>query len=127
MGAPFRPIPTEATGWTWGAPTTLPAPTRSSLKSVPGLASDCHMTEWRIPLSDVDLDASEEDAVLRVVRSGWLTAGAEVQAFEREFADFLGVQHAVGLANCTAALHLACVALGVRNGVEVIVPTLTFV
>jgi dTDP-4-amino-4,6-dideoxygalactose transaminase len=85
------------------------------------------MTEWRIPLSDVDLDASEEDAVLRVVRSGWLTAGTEVQAFEREFADFLGVEHAVGLANCTAALHLACVALGVRNGVEVIVPTLTFV
>lgn len=85
------------------------------------------MTAWRIPLSDVDLDEREEEAVLRVIRSGWLTAGAEVRAFEREFAEFVGLGDAVALANCTAALHLACVALGVGPGVEVIVPALTFV
>jgi dTDP-4-amino-4,6-dideoxygalactose transaminase len=85
------------------------------------------MTDWRIPLSDVDLDAHEEAAVLRVIRSGWLTAGAEVGAFEREFADFLCVDAALGVSSCTAALHLACLALGVDGESEVIVPALTFV
>lgn len=82
---------------------------------------------WRIPLSDLDLGDEEEAAVVRVVRSQWLTAGAEVKAFEEEFARLLGADDAVALANCTAALQLACVALGVGPGVEVIAPTLTMV
>ena len=85
------------------------------------------MPHWRIPLSDLDLGEEEAAAVVRVVRSQWLTAGAEVRAFEQEFARLLGAEDAVALANCTAAIHLACVALGVRSGVEVIVPTLTMV
>lgn len=85
------------------------------------------MAEWRIPLSDVDLDEREEEAVLRVIRSGWLTAGEEVAAFEQEFAELLKTSETVALSSCTAALHLACVALGVGPEVEVIVPTLTFV
>jgi dTDP-4-amino-4,6-dideoxygalactose transaminase len=85
------------------------------------------MPAWRIPLSDLDLGDEEEAAVVRVVRSQWLTTGTEVRAFEREFAELLGVDDAVALANCTAALHLACVALGVGPGVEVIVPTVTMV
>lgn len=82
---------------------------------------------WRIPLSDVDLGSAEEEAVVRVIRSGWLTAGDEVAAFEREFARFCGTDDAVAVSSCTAALHLGCVALGVEPGVEVIVPSLTFV
>lgn len=85
------------------------------------------MTAWRIPLSDVDLNREEERAVLRVIRSGWLTIGGEVAAFEEEFARFCASERAVALSSASAALHLACVALGVRAGVEVIVPTLTFV
>ncbi len=85
------------------------------------------MTAWRIPLSDVDLGPAEEEAVLRVIRSGWLTLGDEVLSFEREFAELHGADDAVALSSCTAALHLACVALGVAPGVEVIVPSLTFV
>lgn len=85
------------------------------------------MPAWRIPLSDLDLGQAEEDAVTRVVRSQWLTLGAECDAFEREFAEFLGAEAAVGLSSCTAALHLACAALGVSPGDEVVVPTLTFV
>ena len=85
------------------------------------------MDAWRIPLSDVDLGAAEEAAVLRVVRSRWLTVGAEVAAFERELAAHCGVEDAVAVSSCTAALHLACAALGVGPGVEVIVPTMTFV
>ncbi len=84
-------------------------------------------TGWRIPLSDLDLGAAEEEAVLRVVRSGWLTLGAEVAAFEQEFAASCGVEDAVALSSCTAALHLACLALGVSAGTQVIVPTMTFV
>jgi len=83
--------------------------------------------DWRIPLSDVDLDEREEEAVVRVVRSGWLTAGAEVRGFEQEFAQFVEAPDAVAVSNCTAALHLACLALGAGPGVEVIVPSLTFV
>ncbi len=85
------------------------------------------MQAWRIPLSDLDLGAEEEEAVLRVIRSRWLTLGEEVSGFEREFAELLEVDRTVALSSCTAALHLACVALGVEAGAEVIVPTLTFV
>jgi dTDP-4-amino-4,6-dideoxygalactose transaminase len=85
------------------------------------------MAGWRIPISDLDLGVDEEAAVLRVIRSQWLTAGAEVGAFEQEFAQLLEVDEAVAVANCTAALHLACVALDVGPEVEVIVPTLTMV
>src|SRR5204862_7839630 len=59
--------------------------------------------------------------------SGWLTLGNEVAEFGREFAASCGAEGAVAVANGTAALHLACLALGVGPGVEVIVPTLTFV
>jgi dTDP-4-amino-4,6-dideoxygalactose transaminase len=82
---------------------------------------------WKIPLSDLRLGDEERQAVDRVVESGWLTLGREVGAFEEEFASFSGAESAVAVANCTAALHLSCLALGVGPDVEVIVPTLTFV
>ena len=85
------------------------------------------MADWKIPLSDLQLGAEERAAVDRVVDSGWLTLGPEVRAFEQEFAASCGADDAVAVANGTAALHLACLALGVGPGVEVIVPTLTFV
>ena len=59
------------------------------------------MTAWRIPLSDVDVGVAEEEAVLRVIRSGWLTLGDEVLSFEREFAELHGADDAVA---CRAAL-----------------------
>jgi dTDP-4-amino-4,6-dideoxygalactose transaminase len=85
------------------------------------------VADWKIPLSDVDLGGEERAAVDRVVASGWLTLGAEVRAFEQEFAASCGADDAVAVSNGTAALHLACLALGVGPGVEVIVPSLTFV
>jgi dTDP-4-amino-4,6-dideoxygalactose transaminase len=83
--------------------------------------------EWRIPLADIDFSSEEEEAVLQVLRSRWLTMGAVTQAFEEEFASYVGVRHAVAVANGTAALHLACIATGLGPGDEVIVPSLTFV
>lgn len=82
---------------------------------------------WRIPLSDVDFDDAELQAVTAVLKSKWLTMGAETQRFEQAFASFIGVKHAFAVSNATVALHLANAALGINAGDEVIVPSLTFV
>jgi dTDP-4-amino-4,6-dideoxygalactose transaminase len=82
---------------------------------------------WKIPLSDIDFGTDEEQAVLEVVRSRWLTMGAVTQQFEQEFAEALRVRHALAVNSATAALHLACIAAGLGPGDEVILPSLTFV
>lgn len=81
----------------------------------------------RIPLADMDFGPEEEQAALEVIHRRWLTMGSVTQEFENEFASFVGVKHALAVSNCTDALHLACLALGIGNGDEVIVPSLTFV
>lgn len=73
-----------------------------------------------IPVAKPTLGKAEEDNVLRVLRSGWITQGPEVAAFEREFAAFVGAPHACAVANCTVALHLALMGVGVGAGDEVI-------
>ncbi len=83
--------------------------------------------EWRIPLSDIDFGLEEEQAVLQVVKSRWLTMGAITQQFEGEFANYVRAKHAIAVTNATAALHMACVAAGLGPGDEVILPSLTFV
>jgi len=82
---------------------------------------------WRVPLADVNIGPEEEAAVAEVIRSGWLTMGSVTQAFEQEFAAFTGAKYAFAVTNATAALHLACMALDIGAGDEVIVPSLTFV
>lgn len=82
---------------------------------------------WKVPFADVVFGDEEKDAVARVLESGWVTMGPEVEAFEREFADALGAPHAVAVSNGTAALHLALRAAGIGPGDEVICPSLTFV
>jgi dTDP-4-amino-4,6-dideoxygalactose transaminase len=67
-----------------------------------------------------------EERLVRVARSGRYILGPEVEAFEREFAAYLGVKHCVGVANGTDALTIALRALGVRPGDEVVVPSFTF-
>ena len=71
--------------------------------------------------------AEEEiEAVASTLRSGWAGTGAQVQTFQRAFADYIGTRHAVALGSCTAALHLALVAAGLGEGDEVITTPLTF-
>ncbi|GAB4452455.1 MAG: DegT/DnrJ/EryC1/StrS aminotransferase family protein [Anaerolineales bacterium] len=82
---------------------------------------------WRIPLSDIDFGAEEEEAVQQVVKSRWLTMGAVTREFEEEFAACAGARHAIAVTNATAALHLACVAAGLGPGDEAVLPSLTFV
>ncbi len=83
--------------------------------------------DWRVPLADLDYGAAEEEAVLHVLRSKWLTMGAVTQEFEAAFAEKFGVKHAFAVSNATEALHLACLALGIGPGDEVITPSLSFV
>src|SRR5829696_5980790 len=64
--------------------------------------------------------------VIETLRSGWLTIGAKVKLFERNFAEAVGAPFAVALNSCTAALHLAVEALGLRAGQAVLVPAMTF-
>src|SRR5690349_1828672 len=82
---------------------------------------------WRIPLSDVLVDDELVDAVLGVVRSGWWSMGPRVEQFESDFAAFSGAAHAIAVANGTAALHLALLAIECGPGDEVVVPSLNFV
>ncbi len=69
------------------------------------------------------LDAQDARAVVQTVRSGWLAQGARVEAFERKIAAFVGVRGGVAVSSGTAALELALLALGVKRGDEVILPS----
>jgi dTDP-4-amino-4,6-dideoxygalactose transaminase len=80
-----------------------------------------------IPVFDVRLTREDLDAVADTLRSGWLTMGPRTQQFELAFAEAIGARHGVAVANCTAALHLANLAVGLGPGDEVIVPSFTMV
>lgn len=69
----------------------------------------------------------EIQAVSEVLRSGWIGLGPKTAAFEKKFAEFIGVKHAIGVNSCTAALDLALKLMDISHGNEVIVPTITFV
>ena len=79
-----------------------------------------------IPFALPDLGEAEIEAVVEVLRSGWVTTGPRVKDFEARFARATESRHCLAVSSCTAALHLALEAVGVRAGDEVIVPTLTF-
>jgi len=83
--------------------------------------------DWRVPLADLDYGIEEEEAVLSVLRSRWLTMGGVTQQFESQFAALTGSKFAFAVSNATESLHLACSALEIGPGDEVIVPSLTFV
>jgi len=80
-----------------------------------------------IPLSKVYVDDDIKEAVLEVLDSGWYILGERVREFERKFADFCGVKHAVCTSSGTAAIFLCLLAIGIRPGDEVIVPSFSFI
>ena len=82
---------------------------------------------WRIPLFDLSVDEDEVQAVARVLRSKWISMGDLTRQFETQFAQMHDAKHAIAVCNGTAALHLALKVLGIKEGDEVICPSLTFV
>jgi len=81
-----------------------------------------------IPVSKPALIGREKEYVLDCLESSWISSnGKYIELFEKRFAEHLGVKHALACSNGTVALHLALLALGVGQGDEVIVPTLTYV
>ncbi|MCC6487936.1 MAG: DegT/DnrJ/EryC1/StrS family aminotransferase, partial [Candidatus Hydrogenedentes bacterium] len=77
----------------------------------------------KVPHSAPCLGVEEEEAVLRVLRSGCLAQGPEVEAFEQECAEFIGRRHAIAVSSGTAALHLALEALGLPQRVHIALPS----
>ena len=85
----------------------------------------------RIPLSKPDIGRKEEVEILRIIRrslrTGRLSRGPTVAAFETQFARYLGVEHALAVSNGTAGLHLALLAHGVGQGDDVLTTPFTFI
>lgn len=80
-----------------------------------------------VPIAKPWLGEREVQAARRPILSGWVTQGPEVTAFEREFAAYVGAEHACAISNCTAALKLALLAVGVKPGGEVITVSHSFI
>jgi dTDP-4-amino-4,6-dideoxygalactose transaminase len=79
-----------------------------------------------IPFSRPSLGTEEEEAVIKVLRSGWLTSGEAVIAFEKEFAEYIQAGHAVAVNSATAGLHLAYEALGLKENCSILTSPYTF-
>lgn len=80
----------------------------------------------RIPYGKQSIDEDDIKEVVNVLKSAYLTTGPAVDRFERNFAEYIGVDYAVSLSSGTAALHAAMDALGISSGDEIIVPAMTF-
>jgi perosamine synthetase len=79
-----------------------------------------------IPFYKPSLGDEEINEVVDTLRGGWLTTGPKVKQFESEFSRYLGHRHSIALNSCTAALHLALEAIGLKARQTVVVPTMTF-
>ncbi len=79
-----------------------------------------------LPFHIPEIGNEEIQSVVETLRSGWLTTGLKTKQFEENFAGYAGSKYAVAVNSGTAALHLALEAVGIREGDEVLVPTMTF-
>lgn len=82
---------------------------------------------YKVPLFDLNFDEQEVNAIVKTLRTKWISTGPKCLEFESKFAEMLGSKYAVSLSSCTSALHLALVLLCIHDGDEVICPSLTFV
>ncbi len=91
-----------------------------------GHVEESFMRETFLPYALPFIGEEEITEVVDTLRSGWLSSGPKVKRFEQDFAAYTGAAHAVAVSSCTAALHIALTAIGIKPGDEVIVPAITF-
>ena len=83
---------------------------------------------WKVQLFKLNYDQKESNAVKAIVDSGWITMGEKTKEFEEKFSNLLGHNtYSTAVSSATAALHMALLALNIKEGDEVIIPALTFV
>ena len=83
---------------------------------------------WNIQLFELNFNSKEAKAASDVVKDGWLSMGEKILSFEREFSNFLDIDvYCSAVSSCTAALHMALLALDIKENDEVIIPALTFI
>ena len=80
----------------------------------------------KIPLLRPYFDSEEIEEIQKVLDSGWVTQGPKVKEFEDKIAEYLGVKYAIAVTNCTSALHLSLLSIGIKEGDEVLVADYTF-
>lgn len=80
-----------------------------------------------IPIAKPYLGKEEEQRVVEVIGSGWVSQGLKVAEFEERFAQYVGAKHAIATTSCTTALHASLSVSGIGDGDEVIVPSLSFI
>jgi dTDP-4-amino-4,6-dideoxygalactose transaminase len=80
----------------------------------------------KISLAKPYFDQEELEEIRTVLDSGWVSQGPKVKEFEEKIASYLGVKYAIAVTNCTAALHLALLSIGIKKGDEVLVADFTF-
>ena len=80
----------------------------------------------KIPVANTFIGEEEAKAAYDVVKAGWLSMGKKVEQFEKNFANYVNAPEAIAVSNGTAALHAVLVALGIKDGDEVILPAWTW-
>jgi len=80
-----------------------------------------------IPIAKPYIDEKEAQKAYDTILTGWITQGPMVKAFEDKFAAYTGAAHAVAVSNCTTALHLAMIVSGIKEGDEVICPSMSYI
>ena len=80
----------------------------------------------KIPLLKPHFDLEELKEIQKVLDSGWVSKGPKVKEFEDKIAEYLGVKYAIAVTNCTSALHLSLLSIGIKKGDEVLVADFTF-
>lgn len=81
----------------------------------------------QVQLAKPDITQKEIDAVVEVMKSGWLSIGPKIEEFEKKIADYIGLRHAIGVNSGTSGLHLLIKAFGIKDGDEVITTPFSFI
>lgn len=85
-----------------------------------------NIKKMNIPFHKAYITKEDINAVCSVLAKGWLTMGPKTVEFEKSFGGYIGARYAIAVNSCTAALHLALEAAGLKEGDEVIIPAITF-